>query len=215
MGALFLRNDRRGMRSGADDGMPSVQHVRQRGMDARSRILDAAAHLFRRDGFSKTSMDGIAALAKMSKRTLYAGFPDKRAILEVVLDQFVARRFAAIARVSQESESDDAMVLRIAQGLNKAATDEEALTMYRLLIAEAESLPALALAVNEKGLGQAVEMLREPLRNCGVSEPEQAARLLYDLVVLAPMHRRLVGTDNLHIDVGDLVQIVLRGMART
>lgn len=196
-----------------DDGAAAMTDIGRRGQDARTRILDAAAHLFRRDGFSRTSMDAIAGLARMSKRTLYASFPEKRAILEVVLDQFMARRFAAIANVSGMSGSNETMVLRIVQGLNEAATDEDALTMYRLLVAEAESLPALALSANDKGLAQAVDMLREPLRKSGVADPDTAARLLYDLVVLAPMHRRLVGTDNLHVEVGVIVDIVLRGVA--
>ena len=180
--------------------------------DPRLRILDAAAHLFRRDGFARTSMDAIAALARMSKRTLYGSFPDKRAILEAVLHQFIARRFATIERVSHGSASDEALLCRIARGLNAAATDEDALVMYRLLVAEAESLPALAFAANRDGLAQALDTLREPLRRCGVGDPDAAGRLLYDLVVLAPMHRRLVGTDNLHMDVDAIVRMVVRGM---
>lgn len=185
--------------------------ARMPGLAPRTRILDAAAYLFRRDGFSSTSMDAIAGVAKMSKRTLYSNFADKRAILEVVLDHFMGRRFAAITRVGHISEPADEEVLRIAQGLNDAATDEDALAMYRLLIAEAESLPTLALTANINGLAQAVDMLREPLLTCGCGQPDTAAHLLYDLVVLAPMHRRLVGADNLHCDVRVVVDVVLRG----
>ncbi|SCW61027.1 transcriptional regulator, TetR family [Sphingobium faniae] len=193
-----------------DDAMTSATQLEVR--DARTRILDAAAHLFRSAGFSGTSMDAIAALARMSKRTLYAIFPDKRAILETVLHQFIARRFALIGRVNREPASDEAMLTRIVRGLNAMATDKDALIMYRLLVAEAESLPALALTANRDGLAQAVDMLREPLRKCGIADPDPAARLLYDLAVLAPMHRRLVGTDNLHMDIDALVHMVLRGM---
>lgn len=197
----------------ADDAMAKPMLAAQADVgDARMRILDAAAHLFRRDGFAGTSMDAIAALARMSKRTLYAAFPDKRAILETVLHQFIASRFAAIERVIREPADAEALLLRIARGLNEAATDDDAIVMYRLLLAEAESLPMLALTANRDGLAQALDMLREPLRRCGVADADAAGRLLYDLVVLAPMHRRLVGADNLHMDVDAMVRTILKGM---
>lgn len=181
-------------------------------LDARSRILDAAAHLFRREGFSGTSMDAIAALARMSKRTLYASFADKRSVLEAVLEQFIARRFAMIERISRDAASDEAILTRMVGALNAMATDEDALAMYRLLVAEAANLPALALAANRNGLTQAQAMLRQPLLHCGVRDPDRAACFLYDLAVLAPMHRRLVGMDNLHMDVAAIVRMVLQGM---
>lgn len=177
--------------------------------DARTRILDSAADLFRRNGFSGTSMDGIAASARMSKRTLYACFPDKRAILESVLDQFIGQRYAAISTLAQRMTGDEAILSAMAQGLKDAATDEVALVMYRLLIAEAESLPELALRAHRYGLEQAEELLREPLLKLGVVDHVSAAKLLYDLLVIAPMHRMLVGADDLHLDVGQVVQIVL------
>jgi TetR/AcrR family transcriptional repressor of mexJK operon len=181
---------------------------------AQARILEAAATLFRRDGFAGTSMDAIAALARMSKRTLYAAFPDKRAILESVLDRFIAARYAAIARMIRDDKTDHAMLLHVAQGLHDAATDDESMTMYRLLVSEAGSLPQLAFTANRDGLAQAVAMLRGPLHGCGVADPDRAALLLYDLVVRAPMHRRLVDIDSLHMDVPTLVDIVLRGVER-
>ncbi|WP_157801292.1 TetR/AcrR family transcriptional regulator [Sphingobium sp. LB126] len=180
--------------------------------DARSRILDAAAHLFRREGFSGTSMDAIAALARMSKRTLYASFPDKRAVLEAVLQQFIARRFFLIERVSRDAVSDEALLTRMVGALHAMATDEDALAMYRLLVAQATNLPALASDANRNGLMQVQAMLRQPLRNCGVRDPDMAARLLYDLAVLAPMHRLLVGMEDMPMDTVAIVHMVLQGM---
>lgn len=193
-----------------DDAIPSAPQLEIR--DAHTRILDAAAHLFRQGGFAGTSMDAIAALARMSKRTLYAVFPDKRAILEAVLHQFIARRFNLVERMIREPASDETMLVRIVFGLNAMATDADSLIMYRLLLAEAESLPALALTANREGLAQAVTMMRDPLRKCGVADPDATGRLLYDLAVLAPMHRRLVGDDNLHMDADALVHMVLGGV---
>ncbi len=51
----------------------------------RSRILDAAYKLFRRHGYSRVTMDDIAAGAKFTKRTLYHHFSSKDQLLAEVL----------------------------------------------------------------------------------------------------------------------------------
>lgn len=53
--------------------------------DRRSALLVAADRVFERDGFSGATMEGIAAEAGMSKRTLYRFFPDKLSALEALL----------------------------------------------------------------------------------------------------------------------------------
>jgi TetR/AcrR family transcriptional repressor of mexJK operon len=110
---------------------------------ARSRILDAAEPLFQQNGFARTTMDAIAAQARMSKRTLYAEFADKRTILETVLDRFITGRFETIADLSRDSLDDHAALVVIAQGLGSAAVDAPAMAMYRLLIGEPNIFPPL------------------------------------------------------------------------
>ncbi len=61
----------------------------------RSKILDAAYELFRRRGFSRVNVDEIAAAAGITKRTLYAHFPSKDALLEAVLETQHALALAA------------------------------------------------------------------------------------------------------------------------
>lgn len=51
----------------------------------RRRILDAAYKLFRRQGYSRVSIDEIAATAKITKKTLYYHFASKDALLASVL----------------------------------------------------------------------------------------------------------------------------------
>ena len=61
----------------------------------RQRILDAAYALFRRSGYARVSMDGIAAAARVTKRTLYYHFESKDLLLATVLD--VQHRLALAA----------------------------------------------------------------------------------------------------------------------
>jgi AcrR family transcriptional regulator len=52
----------------------------------RKRILEGAYKLFRRRGYSRVTMDDIAAEARLTKRTLYHHFNSKDQLLASVLD---------------------------------------------------------------------------------------------------------------------------------
>jgi AcrR family transcriptional regulator len=52
----------------------------------RKRILESAYKLFRRQGYSRVTMDDIAAAAKFTKRTLYHHFESKDQLLADVLE---------------------------------------------------------------------------------------------------------------------------------
>jgi AcrR family transcriptional regulator len=52
----------------------------------RARILDAAYILFRRKGYTRVSMDEIAAATRVTKRTLYYHFKSKDALLAAMLE---------------------------------------------------------------------------------------------------------------------------------
>lgn len=60
----------------------------------REEILDAALELFSRHGFHDTSISQIAALAHVSRATVYQYFHDKRDVLAAIA-QRVERRFLA------------------------------------------------------------------------------------------------------------------------
>jgi AcrR family transcriptional regulator len=62
-------------------------HGRQEeAMARRRRIIDEAHRLFLRDGYAATSLDGIAAAARVSVQTLYAAFTSKAGLLAKVID---------------------------------------------------------------------------------------------------------------------------------
>src|SRR3954451_1579554 len=64
--------------------------------DTRRSILDAAYELFYRRGFGRVSVDEIADLAKVTKRTLYYHFKSKDELLASMLD---LQRELSLARI--------------------------------------------------------------------------------------------------------------------
>ncbi|UGQ11769.1 TetR/AcrR family transcriptional regulator [Yinghuangia sp. ASG 101] len=69
----------------------------------RARIADAAFELFGSQGFAETTIDQIAAAARVGRRTVFHHFPSKEAVL---FDHLVVRRDAAIRRL-RERPSDE------------------------------------------------------------------------------------------------------------
>jgi AcrR family transcriptional regulator len=60
--------------------------IQRFGEERHSRILTAALEVFSKRSFGDASTDEIARRAHVSKRDLYAEFPDKHAILAAVID---------------------------------------------------------------------------------------------------------------------------------
>jgi NAD(P)-dependent dehydrogenase (short-subunit alcohol dehydrogenase family) len=60
--------------------------------EVEERILDAAREVFLKHGFGGASIDEIAAVARSAKTTIYARFPNKRALFTAVVMREVAVR---------------------------------------------------------------------------------------------------------------------------
>ena len=72
----------------------------------RRRILAAARASFFAQGFRSVTMDQLADELGMSKKTLYAHFPSKTALLEALLQEKFSAVEADLDRVVKESSAD-------------------------------------------------------------------------------------------------------------
>lgn len=73
---------------------------------ARQRIVAAARQHFFAHGFRGVTMDDLAAELGMSKKTLYAHFPSKTALLEAILLEKFAGVEAEVAKITSEHSAD-------------------------------------------------------------------------------------------------------------
>lgn len=112
-------------------------------------MLEAATALFLRDGYLATTMDAIAEVAGVSKRTVYNNFVDKEKLFrEVVMattgivEAFTAEFAAELA----EAEADDvpAALSALARRLAATVIDPRVMRLRRLLVGEAHRFPDLA-----------------------------------------------------------------------
>jgi len=78
--------------SRAASSIPTPERSRPRLTDRkRAAIVHAAAAEFQAHGFDGTSMDGIAARARVSKRTVYNHFPSKEDLFQEIVAELTAR----------------------------------------------------------------------------------------------------------------------------
>ena len=72
--------------------------------EGRLRVVRGARHHFFAHGFRSVTMDDLAEELGMSKKTLYAYFPSKRALLEAVIDD----KLTAVETDLERCQSGDA-----------------------------------------------------------------------------------------------------------
>lgn len=142
--------------------MPTEKTLRAGSAQKRTAILTAAQELFLTNGFDRSSVDAVAALAKVSTRTVYDYFGDKQTLLRAVVEAVDQSLIATIRRtlddtltdLTEPAELEDALItfsMRIATGMLNSA---EHATLQRLVRAESGHLPewderALAHAPDE------------------------------------------------------------------
>ena len=119
---------------------------RRRRKDARPQeLLAAALTLFVEKGFSATRSEEVAALAGVSKGTLYLYYPSKEELLKAVISHYLSDRIAAGAQQAAGFNGSAADLLR--QTLVawwQALYDSPASGVFKLVITEVRNFPDIA-----------------------------------------------------------------------
>ena len=120
----------------------------------RERILKAAFSLFSESGFSDTSMLDIVTRARLSKRDLYALFPNKHAVLAACIHERAGRMRRPLDTAASLPQTRDALAkLLVEFGVSvlKTVCQPEVLTVFRLAIAESDRAPEIAKTLHNSG----------------------------------------------------------------
>jgi TetR/AcrR family transcriptional repressor of mexJK operon len=181
---------------------PPAQGTPGRPRSARKRgaILEAATVRFLRNGYRGTSMDEIAALAGVSKQTVYKAFSDKeRLFSEIVVSAVKEAADPVYADVLELEDTGDieADLRGFARRLLERVMQPRILQLRRLVIGEAERFPELGRTFYEQGPGRIIAALApvfERLAARGalqVDDPLLAAAHFNWLVMSTPLNRAM------------------------
>lgn len=181
--------------------------TRPEGRTARKRraVLDAGTTLFLRNGYRGTSMDEIAALAAVSKQTVYKQFADKERLFSEIVTSTVEEVAEPIHNAVlelQDSGDLEADLRGLARQLLGRVMQPKILQLRRLVIGEAGRFPELGRAFHEQGPGRTIDALAtvfERLADRGVlraGDPLLVAAHFNWLVMSIPLNRAmLLGED--------------------
>jgi AcrR family transcriptional regulator len=153
--------------------------VPRSGERTRQRILDAAYKLFRQKGYTRVSMDEIAAATTVTKRTLYYHFESKDSLLASMLEAQHRLALAAFKtfgdRLSGSPESMiDAMFKDLAVWTDKPRWAGSGFTRFVVELADLPGHPARAIARRHKAMLEG--HLADLLAAAAVESPRETAR---------------------------------------
>lgn len=168
-----------------------------RGAAKRAAVLRAARELFLQQGFLGTSMDDVAARARVSKQTVYKHFGDKRRLFVTLLTSDMGGADSAVATLAEAVPGSDDLerdLRAFARAYLVAVMQPDLVRLRRVVIGEAERFPDLAAAWYASGPLQAYERFArwfETLHARGllrVEDPVLAAQHFNWLVLSVPLN---------------------------
>jgi TetR/AcrR family transcriptional regulator, mexJK operon transcriptional repressor len=171
----------------------------------RNAILDAATTAFLRNGYLGTSMDEIAALAAVSKQTVYKHFADKERLFSEIVVATVneagepTHQEVLDLRDSGEVEAD---LRDLARRLLARVMQPRLLQLRRVVIGEAGRFPELGRTFYELGPGRTMAALADAFQSLAehgqleLDDPALAAAHFNWLIMSIPLnHAMLFGQD--------------------
>jgi AcrR family transcriptional regulator len=163
-----------------------------------SQILDGAALVFAHDGYEGASMSRIAAMAGVSKGTLYNYFTSKAELFAAYMHRECSRWIALVFDDLDAGSPPEATLAQIGRRMTTMLLSEPALVMYRMVVAEAEKFPELAQAFYAGGPARSMRHLAAFLREMNaqrrlrVQDADFAAEQFFALIqTQLCMQRRL------------------------
>lgn len=204
-------------RVGPGPGRPPRGQAQQR----EQELLETALDLFLIHGYEGTSIEKIAATLGMAKRTIYALYPDKKALFMASLQRAINEWIVPIEEL-RELECDDLAetLTRIGQRLVDNVLTPQGIRLMRITNAESGRMPEISAYTYEQGTGPTLAYLTDLFTRrtdspvAEAASREVALAFLY-LIVSGPANMTAWG---IAVDPGDIqrrirfsVQLFLNG----
>ncbi len=168
----------------------------------RSAILAAAEDVFLRDGYRGASMDEIAAIAHVSKQTVYKHFGSKERLFVELVSSMTDAAGDPVGHESAVPAADvEGTLVTLATAMLDAVLTPRILRLRRLVIGEADRFPDLGRALHAHGPARAIAGVQRRLEAWsadGVLPPvDGAAAQRFNWIVMgAPLNdAMLLGDD--------------------
>ena len=178
-------------------GRPSAADAARK----QAQLLEAALDTFLARGYEQTTMEDIARVAQMSKRTLYSRYADKQAIFLAAVTT-ASERYTVSEQALQAIEQDDirATLLAVAKLRLDNLSSPEGLRLQRILSTQSYRFPELQNSLFENYSGPTLDFLTrlfEKSTRAGrlaISDPRSASIAFLSLVLGGPARQIIAGS---------------------
>ena len=171
------------------------------------RILEAARKVFLERGFEGASVEDIAEAARSGKPTIYARYPNKRALFAAAYNSAFTAKNARLASHTPAGRTLEERLTNLGEALLREVLTGEWIGLIRLAIAEARRFPDLGSSVIKMTRERGRETIAQLL--CEVAHAEEpgtlpefnpdhcatAAQYFCELILLPVLMRALAGED--------------------
>jgi AcrR family transcriptional regulator len=177
----------------------------RRSAHKRRAIREAATTVFLSNGYLGTSMDQIAALARVSKQTVYKHFADKERlfseIVTTIVDEIADPNTDELLNL-KDTDDLERDLREFARRQLSAVMEPRLLQLRRLVIGEADRFPQLGRLFYDRGPGRTIDVLAamfDRLASRGaldLDDPRLAAAHFNWLVMSIPLNRAMLLGDD-------------------
>lgn len=168
----------------------------------RQRVIDVATELFVENGYAATSLNSIALLAGMAKRTLYQQFGDKEAIFKVVVAEKNMPTELMEFNLPANNRSASGLLTVVGKTLIDFCLADDYIALLRLMVAESRRFPQMMrdiIDASMKVLNASIAHVLQDLIDEGLIAPCDtfaSAHYFFDIVVGNRPFRMTLGHDD-------------------
>lgn len=204
-------------RVGPGPGRPPRGQAQQR----EQELLETALDLFLLHGYEGASIEKIAAALGMAKRTIYALYPDKKALFMASLQRAITDWIVPIEQLrALECDELADTLIRIGQRLVDNVLTPQGIRLMRITNAESGRMPEISVYTYEQGTGPTLVYLTELFarradRTVNEATAREAALAFLYLIVSGPANMTAWGIavdpDDIQRRIRFSVQLFLNG----
>ena len=197
---------------------PSAGRPTREQAEARhEELLDRALDHFLDQGFEQATIEAIAAAVGMTKRTVYARYPDKAALFHAAVSRAIARLAVPEERIAATDCGDLEQTLRnIARLRIDLVATPQGLKLQRIINTESYRFPDIFTDVYEFGALPTIKFLARLLKRetaagtLAIADPAMAANVFMSMAVSGPVRMIVSGNPLSEAEIDKRVAFAVR-----
>lgn len=168
--------------------------TREQAVARQDELMEAALDHFLDKGYETATIEAIASQLGMTKRTVYARYPDKSALFRAAVHRAIERYSISGERIAATDCGDlEQTLCNIARLRIDLVSSAQGLKLQRIINTESYRFPAIFNEVYELGALPTIEFLAGLLQRetaagrLAIDEPAKAANVFMSMVVSGPV----------------------------